>query len=73
MMVVPVETPVTIPVTEPMVATEVLVLLHVPPANPSLNVTTEPGHIDVVPVIGGTEPINTVLVTIAEPQLLVTE
>jgi hypothetical protein len=44
-------TPVTIPVVEPIVATEVLLLPHVPLPAPSLNALVCPTHIFVVPVI----------------------
>jgi hypothetical protein len=44
-------TPVTVPVSEPIVATEVLLLFHVPPNVASLSVLVVPTHIFVVPVI----------------------
>ena len=48
----PALTPVTIPVL-PTVATAVLLLVHVPPARRSVNVTDEPVHRLPGPVIGG--------------------
>jgi hypothetical protein len=42
---VPTPTPVATPVDEPIVATEVLLLLHVPPGVPSVKVAVEPWHI----------------------------
>jgi hypothetical protein len=53
MVAVPVATPVTTPVPEPTVATDVLLLLHVPPEVASLNVLVEPpAHTLAVPDIG---------------------
>jgi len=40
------------PVADPTVATPVLLLFHVPPATPSVNVVPEPAHTEVVPNIG---------------------
>ena len=51
MVVVPAETPDTTPLSEPIVATEVL-LLQRPPATTSPNVTDDPAHTVVGPVIG---------------------
>ena len=50
-MVVPAVTPYTEPVVEPTVPTAVLLLLHVPPAVPSVNVVVKPTHTVIVPVI----------------------
>ena len=47
----PDETPVTIPVDEYIVATEVLLLLHVPPDTELLKAIVEPTHTPVVPAI----------------------
>ena len=47
---VPANIPETIPV-EPIVATAVVPLIHVPPAVPSANVEEEPGQTFIVPVI----------------------
>ena len=47
----PVEIPETIPVDEPMVATEVLLLLHMPPGVASESVVVVPAHKLVAPVI----------------------
>jgi hypothetical protein len=47
----PAVTPETIPVPEPIVATEELLLLHVPPAVASLKVLVDPAHIVVMPLM----------------------
>jgi hypothetical protein len=44
-------TPVTVPVEEPIVASEALLLLQVPPDEPSLNVVVAPAQTIPVPVI----------------------
>ena len=63
-----VATPVTTPLDEPTVATEVLLLLHVPPVVESVNVVVEPAHTgDIPPVIDGTYIVElTVASTVAE-------
>jgi hypothetical protein len=50
MVVVPAAIAVTIPAAS-MVATDVLLLAHVPPADVLVNVVVAPGHIPIVPVI----------------------
>ena len=50
-MAVPADTPETIPVVEPALATARLLLVHVPPGTPSVNTLVDPVHIDVIPVI----------------------
>jgi hypothetical protein len=50
-MVVPVATDVTRPVDEPIVAMEVLLLLHVPPPTPLLSSDVAPRQMPRVPVI----------------------
>ena len=45
--------PVTTPDKEPMVATNGLLLAHVPPVSISARVVVEPGQTCFVPVIGG--------------------
>jgi hypothetical protein len=47
----PPTSPFAIPVDEPMVAMVVLLLLHVPPGVPSVNVAVEPTHILYDPMI----------------------
>ena len=73
MVVVPALTPVTIPVLA-MVATAVLVLLHVPPAVASLNEVVEPLHTIKAPLIPGgvVGNISTVTTVVAAtgPQVL---
>ncbi len=54
-MVLPADTPVTIPVEEPIVAVPVLLLLHVPPAVASARVTVDPVFTVAVPVIAAGE------------------
>ena len=51
MVVVPVATPVTIPLVEPMVATDGLLLVHVPPVVGSVRVVVAPTHTNGVPPI----------------------
>lgn len=51
MVVTPAPTPVTTPVDEPMVATEVLLLLQVPPGVTSARVMVEPAQTAEGPVI----------------------
>ena len=52
MVVAPPETPVTTPLVPSMVATDVVVLVQVPPGVASLSVVVEPAQIVVIPVIG---------------------
>jgi len=49
---VPVATPVTTPDVDPIVATLVVVLDHLPPVDASLSVVVDPTHTLSVPVIG---------------------
>ena len=51
MSVVPAATPRASPVEEPIVATEVVPLVHVPPPGVELNVLVLPIHTAIVPVI----------------------
>ena len=52
------------PEDTPTVATEVLLLIHVPPAVASLNVVDDPIHTDVVPVMAAGSGLTvTTLVT----------
>jgi hypothetical protein len=77
-MVVPAATPVTTPVEEPIVAADVLLLTHVPPAA-FVKVVVAPAQIEVVPVIAaGTaltettpfteQPVANIYVTEAVPE-----
>ena len=61
--VTPPDTPVIIPVVSPAVATDIFVLLQVPPAVASLNVVVLPWHIVADPVIGATGLTVTGIVT----------
>lgn len=71
-MALPAETPVTIPV-DPMVAIEVLVLVHVPPPVLFVSVVVDPAHtLAVPPIAAGDEFTNTVRVSASEPHPFVT-
>ena len=48
----PADTPVNVPLVEPIVATAMLPLVHVPPKGVALNVVVDPAHTTAVPVIG---------------------
>ena len=52
MVAVPPDTPVKLPVAEPIVAMDALLLLHVPPEVVSFNVVVAPAHRTVVPLMG---------------------
>ena len=74
-MVVPSDMPVTTPVL-PIVATDVVLLLHTPPNVASVRVVVVPAQIVVVPAMDDTEgkvPTVKVVVAVAEPQAPVTE
>ena len=65
---VPAETPVTIPVVDPTVATGKRLLLQVPPGVGSLRVVVLPSHTNVVPVIADGDGLHVmVVVTIHAP------
>jgi hypothetical protein len=57
MVVVPDETPLTTPVVDPMVATEVLLLIHIPHAVASLSVVVAPVHTEEAPEMGATASV----------------
>ena len=63
MVAVPAAAPVTTPLDEPMVATPVLPLVQVPPADGSVSVTVAPWQTNANPAIGAGAPI-TVTVTV---------
>ena len=68
MIVVPAAIPATIPVSEPIVAVAVVLLLHVPAPLASLSAEVLPVHTVVVPVIGaGTGTTFTVVVALHKP------
>ena len=74
MVAVPAVMPVTTPEAEPILATLVLLLTHVPPEDASLSVVVPPTHTELAPVIAGTEgaPVtDKVLTAAAVPQLVV--
>ena len=71
MVAVPAATPVTTPVEEPTVATEVLVLNHVPPGTISLRVIVLPVATAELPVIGATGSTVKVTVAMAVPTIYV--
>ena len=62
--VVPADTPPITPVVRPIVATEVLLLLHIPPGNVLFNVVVRPSHTTGAPVMAeGNGFIVTLVVT----------
>ena len=63
----PEATPVKIPVDEPMVATAVLLLVHVPPPDVLLNVAVVPGHAVNVPVIAAGNGLTVKVVVLIQP------
>ncbi len=66
-MALPPETPATIPVDEPTVATATLLLLHVPPLHIWLSGVIEPSHTVAAPDMrNGVEP-NTIVVVAEHP------
>lgn len=72
MTAVPIEAAVTTPVADATMATEVLLLLHVPPEIASVNPVVEPRQKLVTPVIGG-GVLLTVTSRVATPQAVVYE
>jgi hypothetical protein len=77
MIAVPAITPDTMPEPEPIVATEVLLLLHMPPGVALDNVTVLPIQVTVGPVIGDgngltvTDNVAGVAVPLNEPHTLI--
>ena len=67
MIEVPNATPVKSPVVDPIVATAVLLLVHVPPVDELVRVVVEPLHTVVVPAIAAGEGF-TVTIVVAVPQ-----
>ena len=59
MVVVPPETPVTVPLVEPILATDVVLLLHTPPVLASESVVLLVPHTLNVPVMGDTAGLTT--------------
>ena len=55
MVAVPIPAPVTIPLDDPIVATEVLLLAQVPPLGVQLSGEVPPRHSVVTPLMGATE------------------
>ncbi len=51
MVVVPEATPIAVPVENPIVATEGVLLVHTPPVVASVSVVVKPTHTEVVPAI----------------------
>jgi hypothetical protein len=70
MVVVPGDTPVTIPVDEPIVATPVVLLLQEPPPVLLVSVIVDPGHTVVGPTIG---PAADITLTVVVTRQLLTE
>jgi hypothetical protein len=70
---VPVATPETIPEPVPTVATDVLLLLHIPPGLASVKEVVDPTQTEVIPVIGAAaELMVIVFVAGVVPHKLVT-
>ena len=67
MVAVPEVMPVTTPVEDPMVATPVALLLHVPPEVVLVNVVVKPTHTLVVPAIAAGFGLTVKLVTAIQP------
>ena len=64
----PPETPVTTPDAEPIVATEGLLLVHVPPVDVLLKVVVDPAHTTATPeIVDGKEFIVTTVVAVQVP------
>jgi hypothetical protein len=61
----------TTPELTPIVATLVVLLLHVPPVVASCTVTVEPGHIGVFPVIAAGSAITVTVAVVRHPVLAV--
>jgi hypothetical protein len=65
--------PITIPVVDTIVATAVLLLLHVPPGEAQVSALVVAGQMLSVPVIGASGVVTeTVRITLPMPQLLLT-
>ena len=64
---VPAEIPVTKPVPVPIVAREVLLLLHVPPIVTSDKVVVEPTHTFIVPVIAAGTGLTVMIFVVIQP------
>jgi hypothetical protein len=64
---VPAAIPLTIPLSEPMVATAILLLLHAPPPTPSLSIVVPPTHTFDDPLIAGGAVLTFTVVVIAQP------
>jgi hypothetical protein len=64
---VPVAIPKTTPLAEPIVATDVLLLLQVPPVTASLRVVVAPAHKEVVPVMAVGTGLTVIVVVTAQP------
>ncbi len=68
--VLPIVNPFTTPVDEPIVATAILLLLHVPPLGPVANVVELPAHTVVAPLIGAG---NGLMLIVALPLILLAQ
>jgi hypothetical protein len=64
---VPAATPVRKPEVDPMVATAVLELVHMPPGTPSKSVDVLPAHKVVMPVIGVGVGLTVIVVVVKQP------
>ena len=64
---VPADTPVTIPLEEPIVANKGLLLLHVPPAVPSNKVSVSPTHTKGRPSMEGGKGFTVTVIVAKQP------
>ena len=61
--------PETIPVPDPTVAIEILLLLHVPPEVTSLNIVVKPVQTFVTPVIADGDELTVIIEIVRQPVL----
>ena len=66
-MAVPAPTLLTIPLADPIVITEVLLLLHVPPDMPSLKLIVIPGHILTTPLTAAGDGLTVAIAVAIQP------
>ena len=69
--VVPPATPVTIPEPDATVATEGLVLVHVPPVSTSVSVMVDPAQTGELPVIAGVDVFTVTTEVVKQPVVMV--
>jgi hypothetical protein len=64
---VPAETPVKTPVPDPITATLVLLLTHVPPDVAFVRIAEAPAQTDAAPVMAGGKVLTVIVVLVAHP------